>query len=199
MALTSVCGAVVALGGASATSADLGDRAGADRAPTAINNPCLDKETRKKRGLLCPDLRMTPPYDIVRDATESGTPILRAANSINSIGDGPAELHGERRGRYTMDAVNQIHKKGGGKATFKTGAELYFKDIPGQGRYWKFKDAARMELWLLDAEGVRKKLVSVGPKQIYCLRDLYNSTPTFPMRRSASSTPAAARTRTARR
>ncbi len=177
MALTGACVALVASGGASAGA---GGAARADRAPTAIKNPCLDRETRKKRGLLCPDLRMSVPYDIVRDETASGTPILRAANSINSIGDGPAELHGERSGRYTMNAVNQIHKKSGGKATFKTGAELYFKDVPGQGRYWKFKDAARMELWRLDSSGVRKRLVSVGPKQIYCLRDLAITNPELP-------------------
>ncbi len=120
---------------------------------------------------------MRPPYDIVEDETASGKRILRAANSIDSIGRGPAELRGERDGNRSMKAKQRIHQKGGGKKSFKTGAELAFKQIPGQGRYWKFRDAAHFELWRLNDDGKRKKRVEVGPKQVYCLRDLQHTNP----------------------
>ena len=40
------------------------------------------------------------------------------------------------------------------------------------GSYWKFKDAARFELWAIDRSGRRTTLVRTGPKLDYCLRDL---------------------------
>ena len=61
--------------------------------------------------------------------------------------------------------------------TYGTGARLAFKFIPGQGRYWKFRDAAKFELWELNADGERGRRVEVGPKQIYCLRDLEHTNP----------------------
>jgi hypothetical protein len=54
----------------------------------------------------------------------------------------------------------------------RTGGSLYFYFIPGQGRYWKFKNAARFELWSLDRTRHRKRLVRTGPKLYYCFRDL---------------------------
>lgn len=141
------------------------------------DNPCLDREVRGERGLLCPDLRMRPPFDIELDRTPAGIPVLRAANSIDSVGDGPAELRGARTGRLSMDARQRVQRQGGGHATFETGARLTFKLIPEQGRYWKFRDAARFELWLLDGDGERKRRVEVGKKQIYCLRDLQHTHP----------------------
>jgi len=50
--------------------------------------------------------------------------------------------------------------------------KLFFKAVPGQGRYWKFLDAARFELWSLTAAGKLKKPVRTGPKVSYCFRDL---------------------------
>jgi hypothetical protein len=58
-----------------------------------------------------------------------------------------------------------------------TGAELYWKYIPGQGHYWKFTNAAAFELWSVDKHGHRKKLVRKGPKVYYCLRDLVHTKP----------------------
>lgn len=54
----------------------------------------------------------------------------------------------------------------------RTGAQLTFKFVPERGTYWKFQDAARFELWRLDATGNRERLVRTGPKVAYCLRDL---------------------------
>ena len=67
-----------------------------------------------------------------------------------------------------------------GLARFGTHAKLRFKSIPGQGRYWKFDNAARFELWSLDRDGRRKRLVTTGEKQVYCLRDLVHTRPGIP-------------------
>lgn len=138
---------------------------------------CLDRKTRRKRRLLCPDLRMRPPFDLEWERRPSGTQVLRAANSIDSVGKGPAELRGKRKSRLRMRARQRIRKRGGGRAGFDTGAKLSFKRIPGQRRYWKLKDAARFELWMLDREGERTRRVEIGPKQTYCLRDLDHRKP----------------------
>jgi Lysyl oxidase len=157
-----------------------GDATGASIGAAAKRpNLCLDKEVREDRGLKCPDLRMRPPYDLDR-AMVGSRPVLRAANSINSVGKGPAELRGSRSGPRLMDAHQRIRKKGGRMVRFRTGAKLYFKSIPGQGRYWKFRDAARFALWLLQRDGDRVRRVEVGPKQSYCLRDLERTHPGIP-------------------
>ncbi len=119
---------------------------------------------------------MRPPFALDRELV-GGKPVLRAANSIDSVGRGPAELAGRRDGQFAMDAFQRIHQKGGGKVERRTKADLYFKAIPGQGRYWKFKDAAKFSLFLLDGRGERVRRVEVGPKQIYCLRDLEHTHP----------------------
>jgi hypothetical protein len=135
-------------------------------------NPC----ERPLLDLLCPDLRMSPPFDLHIDHRGKRR-ILRAANSINSRGTGPAELFATRKGRYTATATQKIWRRGGGKLTVRTGARSVFKFIPGQGRYWKFQDAARFELWTVDGLLRPVKRVRTGPKQIYCLRDLKHTRP----------------------
>jgi hypothetical protein len=141
-------------------------------------NPCLKRATA--RELRCPDLEMAPPDNLFLTRTRSGRLRLHAGNSINSVGDGPAELRGRRASRWTMDAKQVIYRKGGGHVKLKTGARLVFKAIPGQYRYWKYFRAARFELWKLDKDGRRKKRVEVGPKVSYCLRDLQHRNPQLP-------------------
>ena len=141
-------------------------------------NPCLERETR--RELRCPDLEMSPPSNMFLSRSRSGRIRLHAANSIDSVGRGPAELRGRRSGRFEMRARQVIYKRGGGKIRLDTGARLQFKRIPGQYRYWKFRRAAKFELWRLDDEGRRKKLVRTGPKISYCLRDLAHTRPKLP-------------------
>lgn len=152
--------------------------------PGAGRNPCKEPELVRERELLCPDLRMRPPFDIERDRTPGGTPILRAANSIDSVGDGPAELNGRRTGERVMQARQRVYKQdggqGGGYTHFDTGARLALKHIPYQGPYWKFRNAARFELWALNGRGERTTRADVGPKQIYCLRDLEHTHPDLP-------------------
>jgi hypothetical protein len=140
-------------------------------APAAPANPCLDPVQRA--ALRCPDLHMSKPFDLKLDRKAvRGRVVLRAGNSINSVGAGPAELHGVRSSRYRMKARQRIYKRGGGRIAVTTGAGLYFKHVPGQGRYWKWAHAARFELWRRDSTGTRTKRVRVGPKAVYCLRDL---------------------------
>jgi hypothetical protein len=146
--------------------------------PAPPRNPC----ERPLLDLMCPDLRMSPPYDLRIDRRiRRGKRYLRATNSINSYGAGPAELFGRRRGRFRARAVQKIQREGGGKYTAHTGARLAFKFIPGQGRYWKYENAARFEIWTVDGMLRPKKRIRTGPKISYCLRDLRR---TRAMRRS---------------
>jgi hypothetical protein len=150
----------------------------ASAAPVAAApaNPCIDPVQRA--ALRCPDLRMSKPFDLTLDRQAvRGRVVLRAGNSIDSVGAGPAELFGVRTSRYGMKARQRIYKRGGGRIGISTGASLYFKYVPGQGRYWKWAHAAVFELWRRDATGARTKRVRIGRKAIYCLRDLKHTRP----------------------
>jgi hypothetical protein len=139
-------------------------------------NPCLDRAKRKR--LLCPDLVMKRPFGLTLDTlVRPGRKLLRAGNSIDNIGVGPAELRGVRSGKNLMRARQRIRRRGGGGIGISTGARLFFKYVAGQRRYWKFHHAARFELWRIDAKGRRARRVRVGPKVSYCLRDLRHTRP----------------------
>lgn len=139
-------------------------------------NPCLDPQQR--RTLNCPDLVMKRPFGLTLDrAVLPGRVLLRAGNSIDSVGRGPAELHGVRTGRYFMKGRQRIYRRTGGRLGITTGARLFFKFVRGQGRYWKFHRAAAFQLWRIDARGRRTRLVRRGPKISYCLRDLEHPRP----------------------
>ncbi len=139
-------------------------------------NPCLD--LRLRATLRCPDLLMKKPFGLYVDrVSRRGRSLLRAGNSIDNIGLGPAELHGRRIGRFVMRARQRIYRVGGGRIGINTGARVTFKHVAGQRRYWKFRSAARFALWRLDANGVAVRRVRTGPKVSYCLRDLTHSRP----------------------
>ncbi len=160
--------------GAAALAASLW--AAAPGAAAFAPNPCLDPDQRRK--LNCPDLVMKRPYDLELDrAVNRGRVVLRAGNSVDSVGRGPAELHGIRSGKYTMKGRQRIYRSGGGRLGITTGARLFFQFVPGQGRYWKFDRAAGFQLWRIDASGKRTRLVRRGPKIRYCLRDLTHTRP----------------------
>jgi hypothetical protein len=112
--------------------------------------------------------------------------LLRAANSIDSLGRGPVELHGRRSGRVTMTVRQAIYRTNGTRRMVRTGGRLGFKTVPGVRfggpdvgtfRYWKFRDAARFELWRIDGENRRVRLVRTGPKVYYCFRDFRRTHP----------------------
>ena len=164
--LAAVAVVVLALGAGSAAQGQGGATPG--EIPPALN-PCLGPEAA---DLLCPNLRMQPPSDLFVSETRSGRRLLHATNSIDSRGEGPAELRGKRNGKHYMDADQRIRLRSGGRRTVKTPAFLGFKNIPGQGGYWKYKDAALFEIWTLDENDNPVQLVRTGPKVYYCLRDL---------------------------
>jgi hypothetical protein len=137
-------------------------------------NPCKGTGAVK---LYCPDLRMRPPFALRLDRSIKGHVVLRAANSIDNLGRGPAELRGRRTGHDRMAAKQAIHRVAGGVRLFDTGARVVFKLIPHQYGYWKFEHAARFELWRIDSQNRRTRLVREGPKVVYCLRDLVHTHP----------------------
>lgn len=138
-------------------------------------NPCLKPAAAER--LRCPDLTMSSPFKMYLTRTRRGKLRLHAGNSINSVGRGPAELRGRRVSRWRMRARQAIYRRDGRPRMLDTGARLVFKAVPGQYRYWKFFHAAKFELWRLDRRGRRRKLVRVGPKVSYCLRDLQRRNP----------------------
>ena len=133
-------------------------------------NPCIAPEAALLR---CPDLLMRRPYGLYTDRrAERGRTVLRAGNVIDSVGAGPAELRGVRRGARSMRAYQRIYARNGGRIDVNTGARLEYKYAHQQRFWWKFRDAARFELWRVDRRGRRVRRVRTGPKVSYCLRDL---------------------------
>jgi hypothetical protein len=144
------------------------EETGGDVDETAAN-PCQGHD----RNLLrCPDLQIRRPYDMKTEHTRSGRILLRATSAIKSRGRGPIELHGRRTRSRTMRVRQSIYRVDGTRLTMPPKGHLSFYPIPGQGRYWKFVNAARFELWSVDGHGRRKRLVRTGPKLQYCFRDL---------------------------
>jgi hypothetical protein len=127
--------------------------------------------------LVCPNLRMAPPYDLKEVGTPAGRRLLLMGNRIVNVGPGPAELRGTRVSEAEMDARQIVQRSGGafGRASLATGAKLTWKYVDRRrGDYWKLANAARFELWSTEpATGSRVALVRTGPKLDYCLRDLF--------------------------
>ena len=148
--------------------------------PAPPPNPCLDPLQAEE--LRCPDLQMAPPRDMY--VTKRGKVLLHATNDIRSRGEGPLEIRGRRTSKRYMSVRQAIHTTGGGRQYFDTEGELLFYFIPKQGRYWKFEDAAKFELFEIDpATNARGALVRTGPKLNYCFRDLKRTGSGGPKRR----------------
>lgn len=147
--------------------------------PDAAQNPCTGAHADR---LACPDLVMRRPFGLRIERSRKGRQLLRAGNSIDNVGDGPASLRGGRtttRGRF-MDADQLIRRRGGGTRRVDTPGRLEFKKAHLGLSYWKFHDAARFELWRLDADGTKTAVARTGPKVSYCLRDLERTRPSLP-------------------
>jgi hypothetical protein len=170
-------GVTLALAGAEiGLAAERGERstAGAQATPPGTVTPCLGPQRKRLR---CPDLLMGTPADMYAERTPGGRVLLRATNNVKSRGKGPVMFRGRRIAPEEMSARQHIYRVNGTRLIAETGAELYFKFIPGQGHYWKLADAAQFELWSVDPEGHRLQLVRKGPKVYYCLRDLVRTKP----------------------
>jgi lysyl oxidase len=160
-------------------------------------NPCLGPDAMHLR---CPDLVMRRPWGLYADRfTKPGHTVLRAGNSIDNIGLGPAELHGVRTRKRWMRAHQRIYRTDGSRLAVETFARLQFKFAHQNRFWWKFYDAARFELWRLDRRGERVRRVRVGPKVAYCLRDLARTRPTLRRSPRRSVYPACSTDRTRKR
>jgi hypothetical protein len=138
--------------------------------PAREGNPCTDPAQRAK--LRCPDLVMWRPYDLYYVRWGSRVR-LRAGNSIVNRGTGPMRLLARRRpGEATMRVTQRILRRDGSLMAAPSPGRVVWKPIPGQGGYWKFRNAARFELWTVEASGRLRRRVRIGPKLVYCLRDL---------------------------
>jgi len=146
--------------------------------PQRAENPCIGPDAGRLR---CPDLVMRRPWGLYKDrGTKPGRTLLRAGNVIESVGDGPAELFGTRIGPRFMRARQRIYTRDGRRIGVATDGRLQFKFAHLSRYWWKFYNAARFELWRVDGRGRRTRLVRVGPKVAYCLRDLAHTRPALP-------------------
>jgi hypothetical protein len=167
-----------------ATLATAQDPTGDPLAPSAVN-PCQVPGNR----LACPDLIMRKPTELSLRKLGNER-LLLSTNAIINVGRGPLEILARRSGTRGIEipARQAIHRRTGqDKLLREPDGEVYFAFVPGagRGRYWKFEDAARFELYRLDDEGHRVALVRTGPKIFYCFRDLkrVRSYPRVPRRR----------------
>ena len=144
--------------------------------------PCQDP----LEELRCPDLVMSAPFDMTLDRkTERGRVLLRASSSINNHGTGPLELRGHRRSARSMNVTQIIYRANGTRKYIPTKALLGFKFVSGRRygftfpnfSYWKFRGAARFQLWSVGREDKAVKLIHFGPKLYYCFRDLTRTRP----------------------
>ena len=118
---------------------------------------------------------MAPPQRLTLRRTRGGRLLLLMDNYLVNRGPGRVQCRGHRTSEYKMDAV-QIVDRTGGRSPIPviTGAKLVWHYVDSyRGSYWKFSNAARFELYKLNDDGHRGRLYRVGPKQDYCLRDLF--------------------------
>jgi hypothetical protein len=127
------------------------------------------------RHYRCPNLVMARPSRLVLRRTPKGRLLLLMDNYLVNRGPGRVQFRGHRASEYVMDAVQIVDRTGGRfPLPVQTGATLVWKHVDSyRGSYWKFSNAARFELYKLDITGHRTKLYRYGPKQDYCLRDLF--------------------------
>lgn len=159
----------------------LGDGGGARQAAARQvapdgENPCTGPAAASFR---CPDLMMRRPFGLAVERSASGRVLLRAGNSIDNVGAGPASLRGTRTSRRFMAAAQLLRRRNGTIARQATRGRLEYKKGHAGKTYWKFHDAARFELWALDAAGTKTAVVRTGPKVAYCLRDLSRTRPSL--------------------
>lgn len=161
-------------GGAAATVGAQEPNTPTPTTPTPTTPPVVSPCSPPPRGLLCPDLVMRRPYGLQLRRTKSSRSLLASTNAIVNIGDGPLEVRGRRFTRTRMAARQVLRARRGFAARVlpENGGRIAFFDTRSRGVYWKFEDAARFELWQLDENGVRTRLVRTSPKIYYCYRDL---------------------------
>jgi hypothetical protein len=143
--------------------------------PARARNPCAGPRAER---LLCPNLRIGSPTDLYLEDT-GGRQLLRATSDVESRGLGPMELRGRRIGPRKMAVKQRIYRAGGGHIDVPTHATLRFTDVglAYGGSYWKVHQLARFELRQVGRHGRLGRVVRMGPKLDYCLRDLERTRP----------------------
>jgi hypothetical protein len=142
-------------------------------APASARAVPADPCRRPELELRCPDLVMRRPYAFRLRRSPSGRLVLAATSAIVNAGPGPLELRGRRVARTRMQ-VRQVLR---GRRTGEPRLELHagtieYYDTRTRGVYWKYRHAARFELWRMDAHGNPVEHRRDGPKLDYCFRDL---------------------------
>jgi hypothetical protein len=145
------------------------------QAAAKFEDPCHGPDAHR---LLCPNLRIGPPSEIYAQYPGNRV-LLRATSDVRSRGRGPMELRGTRNGFKSMRVNQRIYRAGGGHIDIRTGASLHFTDVGYRfgGSYWKVHGLARFELRRAKPGGELGKVVRIGPKLNYCLRDLERTRP----------------------
>ncbi len=129
------------------------------------SGPCADPVMR------CPDLIVEPPSELQVIRARSGRLRLGSRNKLVNRGTGPLYLIGTRESPRTMTVRQRIYKTHDARAEYVLqNARFDFWLIPGQGRFWKLRDALRFELWT--AGGPIERFVKRGVKTRFCMRDL---------------------------
>jgi len=165
---------------ATATAAIAGGPAHTIRVPTPENptptppepipvpppsGPCANPELR------CPDLVMREPSELRVFRGRSGRLRLGSRNRLVNVGTGPLSLVGERNGDRTMRVSQRIFDANDAYTDHPLAGTFFdFWLIPGQGRFWKLRDALHFELWT--AGTPIDRFVKVGRKTRFCMRDL---------------------------
>ena len=75
---------------------------------------------------------MSPASNLRVTRSPSGRTVLHMANRIINLGQGPAELFGQRVSTTEMRARQVITNTSGVRRRFETGAEVYFKSVPSR-------------------------------------------------------------------
>ncbi|MEJ7798510.1 MAG: lysyl oxidase family protein [Solirubrobacteraceae bacterium] len=133
--------------------------------PIPPPDPCADPLQR------CPDLVLGAPGDLRIVRSRSGRLRLGSRNMLINRGTGPLYLLGRRDKRRTMTVSQRVYARSGAHTDHPlVNARFDFWLIPGQGRYWKLRDALRFELWT--ARGPTKRFVKSAAKTRFCMRDL---------------------------
>ena len=119
-------------------------------------------------GLLLPDLRTLPPYDLDIVTLPDGSRELRLSNTIWNSGAGPLELEGEFNSETRKTRVVQ-HVFGQADTQFD---RLVGEFIWHAGHdHWHFEEFSIYELWTLSPSGGLDELVSSSGKLSYCVID----------------------------
>ena len=129
--------------------------------PPQVPTPCQGPQRTRLR---CPDLLMGTPADMYAERTSGGRVLLRATNNVKSRGKGPVMFRGRRTGPEEMSARQHIYRVNGTRLIADTGAELYFKLVPGQGHYWKFQRCRELRALVRRSGGTPPRARSHGPQ-----------------------------------